>query len=182
MTLSVSGAAFKKPITWILIILVIALAGGIAFWLLRDRVQYGSKLDSLLSPTNTTLNQQNGQLSSDQTQQLIDEVGKIIDLPTGETPTVAIITDVLQLQNQEFFKKAQNGDQVLIYTLASKAYLYRPSQKKIIDVQSISINNVTPTPGPNMASPSAIIVTPTLRPTIQATITPTSIPTPTIAP
>jgi hypothetical protein len=182
MTLTFSGAAFKKPLTWVVIILVIALAGGVAFWLLRDRMQYGSKLDSLLSPTNTSLNQQTGQLSSDQTQQLIDEVGKIIDLPTGETPTVAVITDVLQLQNQEFFKKAQNGDQVLIYSVASKAYLYRPSQKKIIDVQSISINNVTPTPASNTASPSAIIVTPTIRPTVQPTIVPTSAPTPTITP
>ena len=71
------------------------------------------------------------------TQELIDEIGKIIVLPTGETPTIATVTDVDKLKiTQPFFQNAKNGDKVIVYT--KKAILYDPLAKKIIDVTTIN--------------------------------------------
>lgn len=70
---------------------------------------------------------------------LIAEVGKLIQLPEGEDPTVASITDIDKLKDQAFFAKAKNGDKVIIYTNAKKAILYDPAAKKIIDVAPINI-------------------------------------------
>lgn len=70
---------------------------------------------------------------------LVSEVGKLIELPSGEAPTVATITDITKLQDQPFFAKAKNGDKVLIYTQAKKAILYDPSAKKILDVAPVNI-------------------------------------------
>lgn len=71
---------------------------------------------------------------------LIAEVGKLLALPSDEKPTVATITDVEKLKEQTFFKNAMNNDKVLIYTKAKKAILYRPSEKKIVEVGAVNIN------------------------------------------
>ena len=132
---------------------------------------------------------------------LVDEVGKIIKLPEGEAPTIATVTDLEKVKDQAFFKNAQQGDKVLVYTGAKKAYLYRPSDNKIIEVGVVNINNepqkgvagdsdqisvLTPTP-----LPTPLAVTVTISPIPTATIVPTKAPTviptkvvisPTIAP
>ena len=69
------------------------------------------------------------------------KVSELVKLPENEDPTVATVTDVSSLQGQPFFEKAQNGDKVLIYTNSQQAYLYRPSEHKLINVSSISIDN-----------------------------------------
>lgn len=70
---------------------------------------------------------------------LIAEVGRLIELPLNEEPTIATVSDVKQLQGQPFFASARNGDKVLIYQKAKKAILYRPSTKKIIDVGPVNV-------------------------------------------
>ena len=59
------------------------------------------------------------------------------DIENGE-PTLVTVQDVTKLQDQEFFEKAQNGDKVLIYEQAKKAYLYRPSTNRVINVAPVS--------------------------------------------
>src|SRR5258708_2206437 len=49
-------------------------------------------------------------------QRLIADVSKLIDLPQGETPTVATVSDVGKLKDQQFFQNAKNGDRVLIFS------------------------------------------------------------------
>ena len=65
-------------------------------------------------------------------------VSKLIDLPQGETPTVATVTDVKPLQNQEFFKDVQIDDKLLLFTKSKRAILYRPSTNKIIVVAPLN--------------------------------------------
>lgn len=74
-----------------------------------------------------------------QTESLVKEVGALTVLPSDETPTVATVADAGKLKNQAFFKDAQNGDKVLIYTKAKKAILYRPTTKKIVEIAPVNI-------------------------------------------
>lgn len=77
---------------------------------------------------------------------LVNQVGRLISLPTDEVPTVATVTDIERLKDQLFFANGKNGDKVLIYTNARKAILYRPSEKRIIEVGAVNINQATPSP------------------------------------
>ena len=66
------------------------------------------------------------------------QLSKIILLPSDEKPTIATVKDVQKLKTQPFFKDAQDGDKVFIYTKSRKAILYRPDTKMIVNVQPIS--------------------------------------------
>ena len=82
-------------------------------------------------------------------EELIKEaVGSRILLPE-ENPSIATVTDNTKLADQPFFKKAENGDKILIFTNSGRAILYRPKIKKVIDTTTISL-----TPEVDQASPT----------------------------
>ena len=74
---------------------------------------------------------------------LVQDIGKLMVLPTGEDPTVATVTDATKLTSRNFFKDVQNGDKLLAYTIAKKAILYRPSTNKIINIAPFNIDPST---------------------------------------
>ncbi|HRY60251.1 MAG TPA: hypothetical protein P5096_02645 [Patescibacteria group bacterium] len=88
-------------------------------------------------------------IAKEETDKLVASVGKLMALPTDETPSIATVTDKEKLKDQPFFAKAENNDKVLIYTKAKKAILYRPSTNKIVEVMPIAFNDTTAaTPAP----------------------------------
>jgi uncharacterized protein YneF (UPF0154 family) len=98
--------------------------------------------------------------SQEEVKAIVAEVGKLIDLPANETPTIATITDITKLANQPFFQNAKNGDKVLIYNNAKKAIIYDPSSKKVIDVAPINVGTPSAQTAPSpsttgSASPSS---------------------------
>ena len=72
---------------------------------------------------------------------LVAKVEKLIDLPQGELPTLAEITSIENIKDQPFFAKAKVGDQVLLYTVARKAFLYDPVANVIVEVASVNLGN-----------------------------------------
>ncbi len=79
-------------------------------------------------------------VAQSETNSLVSKVSQLAVLPTGESPTVYTVSDISKLKSQAFFANAQNGDKVLIYAQAKKAYLYRPGTNKLINVAPLSIN------------------------------------------
>ncbi len=71
--------------------------------------------------------------------EVMEAVGKLMVLPENEVPTLVVIDDKENIgKDQEFFKWAENGDQMLIYRQAKKAILYRSSSNKIVNVAPVS--------------------------------------------
>jgi hypothetical protein len=142
---TVRSKSFKKirPIYIALIVLAIVLTIG-------GYIGY-QKYDEL--------RQENAKLSDPQeaarqeTQRIKDEVARLIDVPQDEDPTIASVVDTTKLADQPFFKKAQNGDKVLMYAQAKRAILYRPSTNKIIEVAPINIGD-TQTTGSKTSKPA----------------------------
>jgi hypothetical protein len=98
---------------------------------------------------------------------LVVRVGKLIELPAGETPTVATVSDKTKLAGQQFFARAENGDKVLVYAQGKKAFLYRPSQNKLIEVAFYNppaANNVTPGASISPTTSTTVTTTPTPKP------------------
>ena len=123
-----------KKWTWqkatIVLAVVVVIAAATFFGIRYNQIQ---NRNNLLSNPQTA--------GSLQVSETVQSVGKLIALPTKETPTLATVTNVAQLKSQTFFANAQNGDKVLIYTQAKVAILYRPSINKIIQIGPVNIGS-----------------------------------------
>jgi hypothetical protein len=86
-----------------------------------------------------TLQQDPNQAAQAKITALVTKVNMLIDLPTGETPVVAEVTDLAPLTGNPFFAKAKVGDEVLLYPVAKQAFLYDPSANIIVEVASLNI-------------------------------------------
>jgi len=147
----------KKGILYriiIITVLIIAFIASLYFY-----VQYQNTRKLLQNPTL---------MANEEAKTLIAKVSIIIELPTGEDPSIATVSDKSKLADQPFFARAQNGDKVLIYARAKEAILYRPSVSKIIQVAPISDNTAN-----QPSTQSAVSTTPI--PTSVPVLTPTPV-------
>jgi len=108
-------------------------------------------------------------ISTDEIDSITSAISKFMDLPTGETPTLATVTDKEKLKDQDFFKNSENGDKILIYANAKKAVLYRPSIGKVIEVAPLLIGDANsqeanPTEAPTETSKEVPTEAPTKTP------------------
>jgi|SRR5690606_27003128 len=136
-----------KNIVIALLVIVLVGVAGTAYYFYDQHRQAKEKLEN---PE---------QFAQEETQALINEMSELIALPEADIangePTLATVQDKEKLKDQEFFTNSENGDKVLIYAKAKKAFLYRPSTNKVINVAPVSIGDepqasgsATPTPTP----------------------------------
>lgn len=117
----------NKIILSIFVLLVVAGSAGTSYYFYT---KYQAAQQALNNPELA---------AQDEVQQITNKLGKLIELPQDEEPSVATVLDHEKLKDQQFFTSAQDGDKVVIYTKAMKAILYRPSDNKIIEVAPIQI-------------------------------------------
>lgn len=112
-------------------LLILAGVGG---WALSNYLDTRNQLNQLANPKTST-----------QTEITIitDQIQGTVELPSGETPTIATVSDADKLKGQNFFKNAENGDKVLIYAKAGKALLYRYTTKKVVEYSNVNLGNST---------------------------------------
>lgn len=92
---------------------------------------------------------------------LVAQVGELMELPSGETPTVATIRSTENLAEHPFLSRGQEGDRLLIYTGESRlVVMYRPSTDKIVAVGSVSIQESADTGETGEATKEAASPTP----------------------
>jgi predicted negative regulator of RcsB-dependent stress response len=127
-----------KPFVLVLIIAIVGITASV--FLYRQNQQTTKQLEALKSSPQTYAEEQN--------RKLISKVGTLIELPKGENPTLATITDASKIKDQPFFSQAENGDNVLIYVQAKKAILYRSSINRVIDVAPVNISSSSAQPAP----------------------------------
>lgn len=81
-------------------------------------------------------------VSAEEVAKITTEISKFMRLPDNEQPTVLTVNNVDQLKKQQqFFEHAKDGDKVLIYQQNRRAILYRPTDKKVIEVTPIAFND-----------------------------------------
>lgn len=125
-TPSVSSLRSKLPLVGVGLLFVVSLAG-----------------NAYLGRQVYMLSQDPQRMAQQEMITIVGEVGKLMVLPEGETPTIATVTDPEKLSGQAFFATASAGDKVLLYTNAKKAILYSPSQGKILEVAPINLGEAT---------------------------------------
>lgn len=120
------GKQWKLVIALIVVVLIIFLAYG--YFTTKQQLSQAA---------------QPAQAVKDAKTELIARVGQLVELPQGETPSMATVSDASKLHNQAFFAHAQNGDKVLVYAKAGRAILYRPSTNKVIEYSPVDLSGPT---------------------------------------
>ena len=72
---------------------------------------------------------------------VLKDISEQRELPKGETPTIAQVTDITKLEGEAFFAKAENGDYIIAYKKANVSILYRPLKKEIINTGTVNVQN-----------------------------------------
>lgn len=119
-------------------IIVVVLLSLISFYFYN---QY-QKTQSLLQSKPTA--------SDSQAKTLLENIGKLMVLPTDEVPIIESVNNSSKLPAWPIFAKAKTGDNFIVYSKAGIAILYRSSINKIVDVSPI-----------DLGSPTSISLTPT---------------------
>jgi len=114
----------------------VVLVGAVAF-LLQDRKDLQSQASATPAETEEVATTEN------EAELLTQEISEFYQVPEGEFPTVATVVDAEKVKDQSFFRNAQNDDKVLLFSEAGTAILYRPSEKKIIEVAPIDLGDST---------------------------------------
>jgi len=114
--------------------IVVAVAAGLIVVLGGLAVYFFNQYNNLKTHPNAATQETTGKV--------VGEVSKLYgSLPNNETPTLAQVNDKSKLENQEFFKNAQNGDYILIYPNAKLAVIYREKENKLINVGPVSVGS-----------------------------------------
>lgn len=124
------GLRFKLQVIFFVILIAILGALGYFVWQYQETQKQLSELKK--DPKAA---------AREETKKLVEKVGALVELPQGEEPTIATVTDAEKLKNQTFFAKAKNGDKVLIFTQAKRAYLYDPQANKILEIAPLNIGD-----------------------------------------
>jgi cytoskeletal protein RodZ len=149
----------SKLTLWIPIVIILVGAIGFGVWKFIDTRTENQELQQSLDSTTQELNElkeelitnPNGAIERSQEERtavILEEVGTLYELPEGETPTIATVQDIEKLKDQPFFSGAQNGDQLIVFDESSTAILYRPSEKRLVKVGPINIDD-----SPEVSSP-----------------------------
>ena len=107
------------------VLFVILLSGFVWYYM-----QYQKAQQQLISLSSVQGQQE---LNQEEIDKILEGVSKHILLPTEEVPTIATIEDAAALAAQQnFFKDAQNGDKVLIFS--DRAIIYSPDRDLLVNV------------------------------------------------
>lgn len=91
-------------------------------------------------------------------ERVVKELSKIMVVPDDPAPVLATVSDRDQLQDQPFFRQAENGDQVVIFPSSMRAVLYRPSEKRVVDMAPLTTDasaSAQPAPPASVADDTA---------------------------
>ncbi|MFZ6015374.1 MAG: LytR C-terminal domain-containing protein [Patescibacteria group bacterium] len=88
-------------------------------------------------------------LNANDISQLIKRISELIEIKKDEEPTVATVqdADLLRSGNPEFYKNAENGDRLLVWS--DKAVLYSVSKDKLLSVMQLQNQEMATTTAQN---------------------------------
>jgi hypothetical protein len=74
-------------------------------------------------------------------QELVSEIEVFLTLPKDEKPTLITLTDeeLNAVKGEVFFANAIPGDKLIIYQNNSKAVIWRPSARKVVEASIINL-------------------------------------------
>ena len=119
---SISKKGFKR---FIIFLLVLAVAGGVAFLGLEYREQ---RRENARAQADIKRLSDPAEAAKDKENKLIEDIKKVAVVPDDEKPTIARVDDPSKLN----IPLVEKEDIVFLYPKARRQIIYRPSNNKVI--------------------------------------------------
>lgn len=137
-----SGSRMRKFLVVILLLALSASSGYFGYQYFKIKDELSNTRTSLAEARSSVERLTNpAEAAKEEVRILTEKVGSLVDIPKGETPTLATVSDPAKLKEQAFFTDAQAGDKVLVFVQAKRAVLYRPSTGKVVQAANVTIND-----------------------------------------
>lgn len=136
-------------LTWVLVVLVL-IGGLVSKELYRENRSLKKEVADLKSDPQL--------IAKEETKLLIAKLSKLVVLPEGEDPVVATVTDKEKLKDQPIFANAENGDKLIIYSTAKKAYLYDETNNKVKDIIPVNLGDEGKVAGTSTDAPLRLVL------------------------
>lgn len=120
---------WPKVLVVLNILLIMSLMAGVVFLYTKY-----AESQAMVSKLSTAEGQQ--EFNKKELYAILADMRRLVELPSGEEPSISTIVDASKVKNIEFYSNAQNGDKLVEYSSAKIRYIYRPSKKTIINVES----------------------------------------------
>lgn len=132
----------KGKTTLYLALLLVVVLTGVAL-MISQKMKARQEIGKAGKVPGTVQNQDKGQakpMEKTDISALVGRVSQLILIKTDEDPTIATVQDAntLRASNPVFYKDAQNGDRLLVWS--DKAVLYSTTQDKLLAVMPIVSN------------------------------------------
>ncbi|HYF05008.1 MAG TPA: hypothetical protein VEA59_02440 [Patescibacteria group bacterium] len=124
-----AAAPASSPTTlyWVAGVVAVIILAAAAFWYFR--VHSGPKVET----ANSTSSKQNQSEAVKEAENILDRVAKHIDLPQGEKPQVARVTDASKLKSKfPSLSNVKTGDYLVVYSTWTA--VYDPEDDKLTTV------------------------------------------------
>lgn len=161
----------RKGLMTILLVLGIVIAIGLFAWAEKQRrsaVKELSQTEQQLEEVKKSTQRSGEEVAKE----VLSKVRNHMEVSESPAPTVATIVDVEKLkQTNEFYKKAKNGDHLII--TQNRAILYAPDRDRIVDVVPVRVNPASPSPANAGAAPAPPTTSPSVASPANAGATPT---------
>lgn len=141
------GISFKAILFTLLFILIACAASGagVAIYVKQKPEILGLSVDTSL-------------IKQKEQEKLIEELSKILDLPSDEEPQITTISDIHEFESEDSIKNIKEGDIKIEYAKAGETIIYRLQDKKLIGI--LYKNTIPSKDVPlEVASPSSTIQT-----------------------
>jgi hypothetical protein len=138
------GSGFLKGLTWLIVLAAIVF--GVWYWYTAP-----TTIPEAPAPAASEIS----------LAEALEKVGKLVDLPPGETPSFIVVSDLSEVASLSNIQNVQVGDYVLIYDSSQKAIVYRPTTDAIVEIVSTEPANSTATSTPTTAAtttPPSILI------------------------
>lgn len=118
-------------VAFLFLVLFAGLAGlGYLYWQTRQQLAY------LSSPEGQE------ELARREAEEVLARLGELVVLPDEQDPIIATITDQEVLAAESvFYADAVNGDRLIIFPQAQRAYIYSPTRHRVVNIGPLAIED-----------------------------------------
>lgn len=138
----------------IITVFIIAIIGAVAYfqpWKSGDTTTITNSGAAVISTGSTP---EQGEAAKT----VLEALGKIMLLPTGDEPVIYAIENAQELiAQQAFFTGSQNGDTLIIFPQNQKAIIYSSARNVVVNAGPLSTSDeaAAPSPAATTATPSS---------------------------